>query len=101
MRILIKPKPSQPQSDLVVKPLAIAVPSRPMRILDFDVEARPLSWISGDYVSKEVTAIAWKFIGEPGPVSVYLLGECDSVDMLRAFVDAFDMSDMVTGHYIK
>ncbi len=72
-----------------------------MRVLDFDCEARPLHWISGDYVSKEITAIAWKFIGEPGPVACRLLGECDAEQMLLEFVEAYNESDMVTGHFIK
>ena len=72
-----------------------------MRILDFDVEARPLHWISGDYVSKEITAMAWAWTDQPEDVTCYLLGETDPIDMLRAFVEAFNASDMVTGHYIR
>ena len=86
---------------LTVEPARIRVPSRPMRILDFDVEARPLHWIASDYVSKEITAIAWKFIGEPEPAQCWLLGECEPTRMLRAFVAAYDTADMVTGHYIR
>jgi hypothetical protein len=72
-----------------------------MRILDFDVEARPLHWISGDYVSKEITAIAWAWVDAPDRVTCYLLGETDPVEMLRAFVEAYDRADMVTGHFIR
>jgi len=72
-----------------------------MRILDFDCEARPLSWISADYVSKEITAIAWKFVGEDGPVECVLLGETAPVDMLLRFCRAYERADMVTGHYIR
>ena len=32
--------------------------TRELRILDFDCEARPLSWLAQDYVTKEVTVIA-------------------------------------------
>lgn len=70
-------------------------------MLDFDVEARPLHWISGDYVSKEITAIAWKWIGEPSPAEAYLLGEVEPEDMLRAFVHVYDQADLVTGHFIR
>lgn len=38
------------------------------RILDFDVECRPIAWYGGDWVTKQPTAIAWKFVGERGPV---------------------------------
>jgi hypothetical protein len=72
-----------------------------MRVLDFDVEARPLHWISGDYVSKEITAIAWAWCDAPERVTCYLLGETDPVTMLRAFLAAYEQADMVTGHYIR
>jgi hypothetical protein len=57
MRITIRSKTpsSVPVAESIrVEPLRIGVKSRPMRVLDFDVEARPLHWISGDYVSKEM-----------------------------------------------
>lgn len=86
---------------LDVTPLRLVVPTRPSRILDFDVEARPLHWISGDYVSKEITAIAWAWTDAPDDVTCYLLGESEPVDMLRAFLDAYNQADMVTGHFIR
>ena len=104
MRITIRPRPRSTTpgpSTISVEPARLVVRSRPMRVLDFDVEARPLHWISGDYVSKEITAIAWAWCEQPEHVTCYLLGETDPIDMLRAFVDAFNMSDMVTGHYIR
>lgn len=75
-------------------------PSKCLRILDFDCEARPLHWIGGDYVSKEVTAIACKFIGESGS-AVWALGEVETEEMLEGFREWFDAADMVTGHYIR
>lgn len=72
-----------------------------MRVLDFDVEARPLHWISGDYVSKEITAIAWAWTDRPGLVTCYLLGETPPEHMLKAFAEAYATADMVTGHYIR
>jgi hypothetical protein len=70
-------------------------------VLDFDVEARPLHWISGDYVSKEITAMAWAWTDTPQDVTCYLLGETDPCVMLREFLRAYDLADMVTGHYIR
>src|SRR3990167_967353 len=67
----------------------ITVTSRPFRILDFDVEARPLHWISGDYVSKEITAIAWAWIGEDHPGECFLLGEVEPIEMLQRFLAAY------------
>ena len=72
-----------------------------MRVLDFDVEARPLHWISGDFVSKEITAMAWAWTDTPDDVTCYLLGETEPVDMLQAFLVAYQQADMVTGHFIR
>ena len=82
-------------------PASLVVTTRPMRVLDFDVEARPLHWISGDYVSKEITAMAWAWIDDQEHVECRLLGECDPVVMLTDFVAAWNQADMVTGHYIR
>lgn len=68
--------------------------------MDFDCEARPLSWIGGDYVSKEITAIAAKWIGEPGDVQAWILGEVSYVEMLEGFRSLYDQADMVCGHNI-
>jgi hypothetical protein len=69
-------------------------------ILDFDIEARPLSWYGGDYVSKEITAIAAKFIGHE-TVFCWLLGENTTEQMLDGFLELYNEAGMVTGHYIK
>lgn len=104
MRILIQPKTRAsipPSSEIVVRPPRLAVRSRPMRVLDFDCEARPLHWISGDYVSKEITAIAWAWTDQPEDVTCYLLGETDPITMLQRFRQAYETADMVTGHFIR
>lgn len=83
--------------------------ARTPRILDFDCEARPLSWYGGEWVSKEVTAIAWGWVDPrresrvKGPVSFALLGDDgrEVRDLLHAFVDAYDAADIVTGHYVR
>lgn len=106
----------------------ITGPGRPQRILDFDIECRPLSWYGGDWVTKEVTAIACAWVGKngkaDGPVSVWLLDPFtlmplkyrDAADLHVAFEDAstastiamlegframFNEADIVTGHYIR
>jgi hypothetical protein len=73
---------------------------RKLRILDFDCEARPLSWISSDFVSKEVTAIAAKFIGQKD-VFVWLLGVSEPAEMLEGFRALYEQADMVVGHNIR
>lgn len=72
---------------------------RPLRILTFDIENRPLSYWIPDTPTAEITAIAWSE-NDSKPV-VMLLGRDDPIDMLKAFVGAYNASDMVTGHYIR
>lgn len=70
-----------------------------LRILDFDCECRPLSFGGGDFVFKEITAIAAKFIGEK-QTHCWLLGEVEPVEMLEGFRELYDQADVVTGHWI-
>lgn len=74
--------------------------SRPARVLDFDLENRPLSYLGSDFTTAEVTAIAWAWADDPKRVTVRLLGEMALTDILREFLSAFSQADMVTGHYI-
>lgn len=71
------------------------------RILDFDVECRPLSWYAGDFVTKEITAIAAAFVDEPREVWYSLLGEQSPEQMLKGFLELYNEAGMVTGHYIR
>jgi hypothetical protein len=72
-----------------------------VRILDFDCEARPLSWYGGDFTSKEITAIAWQFVGEPDTLECLVLGQVDLLTMLSEFLSVYEQADRVTGHYIR
>jgi hypothetical protein len=79
------------------------------RVLDFDVECRPIAWYGGDWVTKQPTAIAWTFIGERGKVECAQIGESfdarnvldEERAMLGRFVEAYDAADIVTGHFIR
>jgi hypothetical protein len=71
-----------------------------MRVLDFDIENRPLSYLGSDFTTGEVTAIAWAWADSPD-VEVFLLGECAIEYILQRFVDAYKQADMVTGHFIR
>jgi hypothetical protein len=79
--------------------------TRALRVLDFDIENRPLSyWYNGECTA-EVTAIAWSWLDEE-VVYVHALDpppehEKSLVNMLVAFVKAYDQADVVTGHYIR
>ena len=73
----------------------------PIRWLSFDIEARPLSWLGGDRVTREITAIAWKYIGEKTPPQVVLLGETTTELMLATFLEHYNYAGGVTGHFIR
>src|SRR4030095_3510960 len=73
---------------------------RPYRVLDFDLENRPLNYVGDDFTFSEITAIAWKFIGGPGPIDCLCLGEVPFRTMLLGFVAAYVQADLVTGHNI-
>jgi len=70
------------------------------KILDFDIECRPLSWYGGDWVTKEVTAICAQWIGDKKP-SLWLLGEVSPEEMFSGFLELYNEAGMVTGHYIR
>ena len=70
------------------------------RILDFDIENRPLAyWYQGE-TTAEITVIAAGWLGG-GRIDVRLLGVHKPKAMLQWFVALYDRADMVTGHYIR
>jgi len=78
---------------------------RPLRILDFDIENRPLHYWYDDKTTGEITVIAWSWYGKQ-KVHVRALEapplHDESADqMLQDFMRAFDEADLVTGHYIR
>lgn len=73
---------------------------RAARILDFDIENRPLSYMGGDLTTAEVTAIAWGW-ADSNQVWSALLGSWKAEDMLMAFRHFYESADIVTGHYIR
>lgn len=102
MRIRIHPRPATASdAPSVIRPSAtIAITSRPLRVLDFDIENRPLSYLGSDFTTAEVTAISWAWADQPDAVTVYLLGETELRAILLAFCAVYDRADLVTGHYI-
>ena len=103
MRITVSVQPtvSPPTLQAIrVAPPLVRVPSRSPRVLDFDIENRPLTYLGSDFTTAEVTAIAWCWTDTPKKVTVRLLGETPLRDILREFVAVYNEADMVTGHYI-
>lgn len=71
------------------------------RILDLDIENRPLAYMGEDYTSGEITAIAACWDGQPKTMRVWLLGRDKPRAMLEGFRKMYDAADMVTGHYLR
>lgn len=76
------------------------IEARPLRILDFDIENRPLSYWVPDMPTAEITAIASMWSGQPYTMEVLLLGEMTGQEILEQFCERYNEADMVTGHYI-
>jgi len=89
------------------------------RILDFDIENRPLSYWAPDMPTADITSIASAWRGDHDSMQVSLLAppcwhpghedHCPEMPdflvstkvMLERFVARYDEADIVTGHYIR
>ena len=71
-----------------------------LKILDFDIENRPLSYLGMDFTTAEITSIACSFNGSR-EIFTWLLGIDDMDDILEGFRAMYDHADIVTGHYIR
>ena len=68
--------------------------AQPQRVLDFDIENRPLSyWYDGNCTA-EITAIAASFGPREG-IRVWLLGIDEPVEILERFREMYDEADVV------
>ena len=101
MKLQIILKTPKPSSAITFTPKPLLIPSRPARVLDLDLENRPLSYLGSDFTTSEVTALAWAWSDNPEHVTCYLLGETDPVEILQAFLVAYNQADIVTGHFLK
>lgn len=73
---------------------------KPLRILDFDIENRPLAYLGMDFTSAEITAIAASWT-DSKDVTVWALGDVGLEEILTGFVELYNEADVVTGHYIR
>lgn len=73
---------------------------RQIRVLDFDIENRPLSYLGMDFTTADITAIAWGWIGEE-KIECWALGDVSTEIMLEQFLAVYNEADMVTGHFIR
>jgi 23S rRNA G2069 N7-methylase RlmK/C1962 C5-methylase RlmI len=77
------------------------VTKRPLRILDFDSECRPMHYSEWKPES-QITAIAWSWVGEDKVHTEALNRNLRNENkMLARFLAAYDEADIVTGHYIR
>lgn len=72
-----------------------------MRVLDLDIENRPLAYLGPDYTTGEVTAIACCWVGQPETLTAWLLGRETREKILDEFLWRYDQAELVTGHYIR
>lgn len=100
MRFRLRVKHPTRAETLTVKP-SLRLRTRPLRVLDFDIENRPLSYLGSDFTTAEVTAISWAWTDKPHDVTVHLLGEVELRDILEMFLMVYQHADMVTGHYLR
>jgi hypothetical protein len=70
------------------------------KVLDFDIEARPITYLGGDFTTRDITSIACSFGLDYG-VKCWLLPEVTTKEMLEGFRYFYDLADVVTGHYIR
>lgn len=74
--------------------------AKQLKILDFDIENRPLTYWFGDVTTAEITAIAASWAHQKA-VKCWLLPHVDHEQMLAEFVELYNEADMVTGHFIR
>lgn len=74
---------------------------RKLRILDFDIENRPLTYWAPDMPTAEITAIASCWTDDLSSMQVSLLGKQSLEEILATFVERYNEADIVTGHYIR
>lgn len=77
-----------------------AVRTKKLKILNFDIENRPIAYGGGDFTFPEITAIAASWVGSR-EIKVWALGEVTAKEMLSGFKEMYDQADVVTGHYIR
>lgn len=79
-------------------------------VLDLDVECRPMAWYGGDFVTKEITAMAWRFAHESEeqtkvwlltPSTTWKKHQEKKVLGLARLLKCYNKADVVTGHYIR
>ena len=75
---------------------------RTFRILDLDIENRPLTYLGEGFTTADITAIAWSWVGEEDVTCFLVSPDTKSQRrMLSEFLKVYNQAGMVTGHYIR
>lgn len=74
--------------------------TRQLRVLDFDIENRPLSYWYDGKPTAEITAIGCSFLGSDH-IESWELGPYSVRQILENFLEVYEEADMVIGHYIR
>lgn len=72
-----------------------------IKILDFDIENRPLAYLGEGFTTADITAIGCCWHDNLDSMKVWLLGRDKPQAMLDGFVRRYNQADIVTGHYIR
>lgn len=81
--------------------IQVTVSQRPLRVLDLDIENRPLSY-RGDFPTADVTAIAASWVDDPQVYCWLVTPDPRSYRrMLTGFRAMYDRADWVTGHNLR
>lgn len=78
--------------------------SKQLRILDFDIENRPLTYGGMDFTFADITAIAAGWVGQRKVHAWFVRYDEDGSsqrEMLTGFLDLYNQADIVTGHYVR
>ncbi len=81
--------------------IRVRISSRPLRVLDFDCEARATGYGDPNWVPQEITCIAWSWLGEKKVESRCRIDPGGARRMLEDFRRVWDRAEMVTGHNIR
>lgn len=73
-----------------------------LRLLTFDLENRPLTYLGNDFTTSDITAIAWSW-ADSDEVTCFLQTprQNSQLRMLKEFVKVYNQADIVSGHYIR
>jgi hypothetical protein len=84
--------------------MKVSIGARAQRVLVFDLEARPIAWYGGDWVTKQITIASSAWVDDPeGTMETYYLTK-DSRSfprMLTKIANRIASADVVSGHYIR